>query len=72
MATHYTLDAVEFCLHVSGSWNFILHINAASPQAYFEFLMSRICSMPNVAHVESHIVLKECKRYDPIRLGSAS
>lgn len=67
--TANAMDEVQFCLHVSGGWNFILHIHAATPQAYFDFLMKQVCSLPNVAHVESCIVLKECKSYGPIHLG---
>ncbi|MDB5144543.1 MAG: AsnC family transcriptional regulator [Mucilaginibacter sp.] len=57
------MPEVQFCLHVSGGWNFILHITAATPQAYFHFIMEKITGMDNVAHVESCFVMKECKSY---------
>ncbi|MDB5089722.1 MAG: AsnC family transcriptional regulator [Mucilaginibacter sp.] len=57
------MPEVQFCLHVSGSWNFILHITAATPQAYFNFIMEKITGLDNVAHVESCFVMKECKSY---------
>ena len=57
------LPEVQFCLHVSGEWNFILHITAATPQAYFQFIMEKITGLDNVAHVESCFVMKECKSY---------
>ena len=47
------LTEVQFCLHISRGWNFILHVTAETPQAYFTFLMEKICNLPNVAHVES-------------------
>ncbi|MDB5141644.1 MAG: AsnC family transcriptional regulator [Mucilaginibacter sp.] len=62
------MPEVQFCLHVSGGWNFILHITAQTPQAYFTFLMEKLCSLTNVAHVESCFVMKECKSYAPFVL----
>lgn len=56
-----SMPEVQFLLHVSGEWNFILHISAVSPQEYFRFLMSHINQLKNVAHVESSFVLKECR-----------
>jgi Lrp/AsnC family transcriptional regulator, leucine-responsive regulatory protein len=67
-ATANQMSEVQFLLHVSGSWDFILHITAKTPQAYYIFLMERICALPNVAHVESSLVMKECKSYGPFRL----
>jgi Lrp/AsnC family leucine-responsive transcriptional regulator len=55
------LPEVQICLHVSSRWNFILHITAPTPQAYFQFIMERITGLENVAHLESHFVMKECK-----------
>ena len=57
------MPEVHFLLHVSGSWNFILHIIAPSPQEYFDFIMAEITSLDNIAHVESCFVMKECKSY---------
>jgi Lrp/AsnC family leucine-responsive transcriptional regulator len=62
------MSEVQFCLHVSGGWNFILHINATTPQAYFHFIMEKITGMDNVAHVESCFVMRESKSYAPFRL----
>ena len=59
---------VQFCLHVSGEWDFILHVTAATPQAYYVFLMEQICGQPNIEHVESSFVMKECKSYSPFNL----
>ncbi|WP_426582645.1 Lrp/AsnC family transcriptional regulator [Mucilaginibacter sp. R-33] len=60
------MTQVQFCLHVSGGWDFILHVTATTPQAYYVFLMERICGQPNVEHVESSFVMKECKSYSPL------
>jgi Lrp/AsnC family leucine-responsive transcriptional regulator len=62
------MPEVQFCLHVSGSWNFILHITAPTPQAYFNFIMEKITGLENVAHVESCFVMKECKSFAPFKL----
>ena len=62
------LDEVQCCLHLSGKWDFILHVTAATPQDYYNFLMGTLCDLPNVAHVESSFVLKECKSFSPFRL----
>ncbi|MBL4677007.1 MAG: Lrp/AsnC family transcriptional regulator [Mucilaginibacter sp.] len=62
------MPEVQFCLHVSGEWDFILHVTAATPQLYYVFLMEQICGQPNVAHVQSCFVMKECKSYSPFKL----
>lgn len=63
--TANTMEEVQFCLHLSGSWDFMLQITAGTPQDYYDFLMERLCNLPNVAHVESSFVLKECKSHTP-------
>jgi Lrp/AsnC family leucine-responsive transcriptional regulator len=70
-AAMLVMPEVQFCLHVSGGWNFILHITAATPQDYFHFIMEKITGMDNVAHVESCFVMKESKSYAPFRLNTA-
>lgn len=62
------MPEVQFCLHVSGGWNFILHVTAATPQAYFNFVMEKITGLENVAHVESCFVMKECKSFGAFEL----
>lgn len=66
------MPEVQFCLHVSGGWNFILHITAATPQAYFTFIMEKVTGLDNVAHVESCFVMKECKSFAPFCLIAPS
>ena len=67
-ATAETMDEVQFCLHLSGKWDFILHVTAETPQHYYDFLMDKLCDLPNVAHVESSFVLKESKSFSPFKL----
>jgi len=62
------LPEVQNCFHISGPWNFVLHITAVTPQDYFNFIMERINSLPNVAHTESAFVMRECKSFSPFVL----
>lgn len=55
------LPEVQYLLHVSGAWNFILHVTARTPQAYFTFIMEHINSLGNIGGMESCFVLRECK-----------
>ncbi|MCR8556978.1 Lrp/AsnC family transcriptional regulator [Mucilaginibacter sp. BJC16-A38] len=55
------LPEVQYLLHVSGGWNFILHVTARTPQAYFTFIMEHINSLGNIGGMESCFVLRECK-----------
>jgi Lrp/AsnC family leucine-responsive transcriptional regulator len=64
------MPEVAFLLHVSGGWDFILHIHARTPQDYYNFLMEQVCAMHNVAHVESSFVMKEYKSYGPFELSN--
>jgi DNA-binding Lrp family transcriptional regulator len=55
------LPEVQYLLHVSGGWNFILHVRDATPQAYFTFIMDHINSLGNIGCMESCFVMRECK-----------
>jgi len=62
------MDEVLFCLHLSGKWNFKLHVTAETPQHYYDFLMEKLCDLPKVKQAESSFVLKECKSFRPFKL----
>jgi len=68
--TATALLQVQFVIHVSGKWDFILHVAAETPQHYYDFLMGTLCDLPNVAHVESSFVLKEAKTFSPLDFGN--
>ncbi|WP_448698175.1 Lrp/AsnC family transcriptional regulator [Mucilaginibacter sp. AW1-3] len=55
------MPPVQSCFIVSGSWNFILQVTAATPQDYAVWLLEKITSHPNVGEVESNFLLKESK-----------
>lgn len=59
------MPEVQSCLLVTGNFNFLLHVSAATPQEYSVFLMEKICSMRNVKYTESLFTLKECKANGP-------
>jgi Lrp/AsnC family leucine-responsive transcriptional regulator len=59
------LPEVQSCLLVTGNWNFLLQVSAATPQEYSVFLMEKICAMRNVKYTESLFTLKECKANGP-------
>jgi Lrp/AsnC family transcriptional regulator, leucine-responsive regulatory protein len=59
------MPEIQFCLQVSGKWDFMLHVTAATPQDYYILLMEKLCKLPNVDHVESSFVLREVKSFSP-------
>ena len=59
------LPEVQLCLQLSGSCDFILHVAVADTLAYQDFLMNRLCSLQQVASVQTCFVLKECKLHSP-------
>ena len=63
------MSEVQCCLHVSGKWDFMLHVTAETPQGYYLFLMEKICGQDNVEHAESAFVLRECKSFGAFDLS---
>lgn len=62
------LPEVQFALHVSGAWNFILHVTSKTPQAYHTWLMANITCHNFIAITESAFLLKDCKSYGTLKL----
>lgn len=52
--------AVILCLQLAGSFDFLLHV-AASDTGVYQRFVDALCSVPFVAKVESHFVLREAK-----------
>jgi DNA-binding Lrp family transcriptional regulator len=52
---------VELCMLISGSWNFVLHVNAVTPQSYAVWLLNNILSEDFVGMVESAYLMRESK-----------
>jgi len=51
---------------ISGNWNFVLHVNAATPQAYAAWLFDSILCHSYIADVESAYLMRECDRHKGI------
>ena len=62
------MPQVQSCLTVSGSWNFILQVTAATPQEYAIWLLEKVNINPNVGNVESAFLMKEVKNYAGFQL----
>ena len=62
------MPEVQSCLIVSGNWNFILQVTAATPQDYAIWLLEQINSQSNVGEVQSNFLLKESKNYGAFSL----
>jgi Lrp/AsnC family leucine-responsive transcriptional regulator len=52
---------VQFCLHLSGEFDFLLHVTLIDSQEYEEFLEFKLLAHPMVDKVQSSFVLKEFK-----------
>jgi len=52
---------VQYCLHLSGEFDFVLHVSLRDTQEYGEFLNEKLCGLEAVERVQSSVVLKECK-----------
>jgi DNA-binding Lrp family transcriptional regulator len=82
LARHESMDVEPFeerikrqpevleCFATSGEADYHLHVVAADIDAYHRFLNSVMFKMPGIAHVRSHIVLKEIKVEVALPLGA--
>lgn len=62
------MPEVQSCLLISGNWNFLLNVTAATPQAYAVWIMEKILCHQFIADVESAYLMKECKSFGGIGL----
>ena len=81
LARHESMDVEPFeqriqrqpevleCFATSGEADYHLHVVAADIDAYHRFLNGVMFKMPGIAHVRSHIVLKEIKAEVALPLG---
>jgi Lrp/AsnC family leucine-responsive transcriptional regulator len=60
------MPEVQSCYMVSGSWNYIIHVMAATPQSYALWIHQHILDSSNVDDIESAYLMKECKKFGPI------
>jgi Lrp/AsnC family leucine-responsive transcriptional regulator len=81
LARHEAMDVEPFeqrimrqpevleCFATSGEADYHLHVVASDIDAYHQFLNEVMFKMPGIAHVRSHIVLKEIKADVALPLG---
>ena len=55
------VQEVQFCLHLSGEFDFLLQVTLCDAQDYAEFLNTKLCCLPMVDRVQSSFVLQEHK-----------
>ena len=84
LARHESMDVDPFeerikrqpevleCFATSGEADYHLHVVASDIDAYHRFLNGVMFKMPGIAHVRSHIVLKEIKAEVALPLGRSS
>lgn len=60
------MPEVQSCYLISGNWNFILHVTAATPQEYAAWIFEKILCHPYIADVESAYLMRESKRFGPL------
>lgn len=60
------MPEVQSCYLISGNWNFIMHVTAATPQDYAAWIFEKILCYSYIADVESAYLMRESKRFGPI------
>lgn len=50
------------CYHMTGEYDFLLRVAVHNMDAYYDFVIHRLATLPNVGTVQSFFVLKEAKR----------
>ena len=63
------MPEVQSCYLISGNWNFILHVTAATPQEYAAWIFEKILCHSYIADVESAYLMRESKRFGPIPIA---
>ncbi|MFE4862598.1 Lrp/AsnC family transcriptional regulator [Streptomyces sp. NPDC056670] len=52
------LPEVRACHHITGSYDYLLHVEVADLDAYEDFHATRLASLPGVATVNSFVIMK--------------
>ena len=52
------LSEVVFCHHITGNYDYLLHVEVADLPAYEDFHANRLASLPGVAAVNSYVTMK--------------
>jgi len=62
------MSEVQSCYLISGNWNFVLHVTAATPQEYAAWIFEKILCHSYISDVESAYLMRESKRFGPIAI----
>ncbi|MGI5499323.1 Lrp/AsnC family transcriptional regulator [Lentzea sp. CA-135723] len=52
------LPEVVFCHHITGNFDYLLHVEVADLPAYENFHATKLASVPNIATVNSYMTMK--------------
>ncbi|TNE71082.1 MAG: Lrp/AsnC family transcriptional regulator [Bacteroidetes bacterium] len=63
------LDAVSELYHTSGSYDFLVKVRFNSIKDYKDFLVNEVAAIPNIADIDSQIVLEEIKYSTKLNLN---
>lgn len=62
------LDEVKSCFHVSGDYDYILHVLVKDMQAYREFMVTKLTSIAHIGNTHSSFVMTEVKNHSAISI----
>lgn len=78
MLQSFAAEAIKFsevmeCYHMTGQFDFLLRIAISDMNAYNEFLMKKLSTLPNIGVLQTFFVLSESKRETayPLQLTTA-
>jgi Lrp/AsnC family transcriptional regulator, leucine-responsive regulatory protein len=52
------LPEVVFCHHITGNYDYLLHVEVADLSAYEDFHANRLAGLPGIAAVNSYVTMK--------------
>lgn len=61
-------DEVMECYHMTGEYDFLLKVAVLDMDAYYDFIIERLSTLPNVSTVQSFFVLHEVKKHTAYHL----
>ena len=56
------IDEVLECMHLTGTYDYLLRIAVADIHEYHDFLTNKLAALPNIGMVQSGFVMNEVKR----------
>lgn len=62
------LDEVKSCFHVSGDYDYILHVLVKDMSAYREFMVTKLTSIEHIGNTHSSFIMNEVKNHSSISI----